>query len=307
MAPPSRPPASPARQTVLYTRLGFDRVESIDVSDFEGCSQIVDLNTPGVPSHLRGQFNAVYNGGTLEHIFDTRAALRNVFELLTVDGIVIHVGPANGWLEHGFYQFSPTLFVDYYVANRFDVLEALLIQVLDDQPGMAVVHPYVPDGVADARAFHGRWLFYMTCRKSAASTWDAIPQQRYYTSLYGDAADSPTPRLRYMPPYQLQHGVPVVPRPLHALAAPTRTEGFEWIVHVPESAGGSDGMGRCSSRLMLFEDGVAIGPPHSPHAAIRTLGAGRYSIGTNGSGFRPRATMTPVDMRTPIRSRRSRL
>ena len=28
---------------------------------------------------------------------------------------------------------------------------------------------------------------------------------------------------------------------------------------------------------MLFEDGVAIGPPHAAHAAIRTLGSGRYS------------------------------
>src|SRR5712691_11907513 len=92
--------------TDLYARLGFDRVESIDVSDFEGCTHIFDLNVSGVPSHLRERFDALYNGGTLEHVFDLRAALRNVYELLKTGAVVIHVGPANGWLDHGFYQFS---------------------------------------------------------------------------------------------------------------------------------------------------------------------------------------------------------
>ena len=263
----------------LYAQLGFDRVASIDVSDFEGCTHIFDLNTPGLPASLVDQFDAVYNGGTLEHVFDTRTALRNVFDLLKTGGVAIHVGPANGWLDHGFYQFSPTLLIDYYFANRFEILEASLIQLIDDQPDCVVVHPYVPDAALDTTSLTGRWLFYMTFRKGASSTWEAIPQQRYYTAMYGAKTDlSRTPLLRYAPPYRLQGGVPVMERAeVQILPTPVRCEGFEWMVHVPEIAAHSDTMERRSSPVVLFEDGVAIGPPHALHTDIRTLGAGRYS------------------------------
>jgi hypothetical protein len=267
------------RDVPLYARLGFDRVESIDVSDFEGCSQVFDLNTPGVPSHLYGRFDAVYNGGTLEHIFDTRTALRNVFELLTLGGVAVHVGPADGWLEHGFYQFSPTLLVDYYCANRFEMLEAYLIRDAGT-PGRVIVYPYVP-GAADEYRLPcpGRSLFYMTFRKERLSTWEAVPQQRYYAELHGQAAGVATAsRLRYAPPFRLHDGVLVDSQlQIRSLPEPTPSEGFEWRVHIPEMADSSDGMGRRQSRLMLFEDGAPVGPPHAPHAAIRTLGAGRYS------------------------------
>src|SRR2546426_7280034 len=119
----------------LYVRLGFDEVESVDISDFEGCTHILDLNSSALPSSLRERYDAVYNGGTLEHVFDIRTALRNVFALMKVGGVVIHAAPANGWLDHGFYQFSPTLLVDYYIANRFEILEAQLVRRVSDENG----------------------------------------------------------------------------------------------------------------------------------------------------------------------------
>ena len=261
----------------LYARLGFDQVESIDISDFEGCTHIFDLNTPGVPYDLRERFDAIYNGGTLEHVFDLRASLRNVYELLKTDGVVIHVGPANGWLDHGFYQFSPTLLVDYYLANQFDILEAHLIHRLTT--GAAIVHPYVP-GAFDGRpgsAFPGRWLFYVVCRKGRASTCDAIPLQRYYSSIYGNGANV-VPGLRYAPPYLLENGVPIRnSSPRRVLPTPRHAVGFEWVAHIPELQHLADRNDRSGSSLVLFEDDRAIGPPHALHAQIRTVGGGRYS------------------------------
>jgi hypothetical protein len=32
-------------------------------------------------------------------------------------GIIYHNAPANGYLNHGFYQMQPTLFMDYYREN----------------------------------------------------------------------------------------------------------------------------------------------------------------------------------------------
>src|SRR3546814_16038676 len=62
----------------------------------------------------------IYNGGTLAHIFDTRAALKYLHDMLLPGGLVVHVGPLNGWVDHGFYQFSPTFFSDYYRANKYE-------------------------------------------------------------------------------------------------------------------------------------------------------------------------------------------
>src|SRR3546814_6352081 len=60
----------------LFGELGFSQTESIDISAYEGCTHLADLNVSPIPDHLRQRFGLIYNGGTLEHIFDTRAALR---------------------------------------------------------------------------------------------------------------------------------------------------------------------------------------------------------------------------------------
>ena len=267
----------------LFARLGFTHVESVDVSDFEGCTHIFDLNSRELPAPLRGQFDAVYNGGTLEHIFDIRSALRNIGEMLKEGGVVIHAGPVNGWVEHGFYQINPTLLVDYYFANRFDILEGYLVQYLPDAPGSVLVHPYMP-GAFDhrpAEAYPGRWLFYMAFRKLAGSTTDAVPQQRSYAVIHDQTVHiSSAPRLqRYTPPFRLDRGIPApTPTLQRLLSAPVRMGGFEWVVHLPELSEIANTRGRnAASPLVLYEDGVPIGPPHARHDAIRTSGQGRYS------------------------------
>ncbi len=265
----------------FYGRLGFDAAESIDISNFEGCTHIFDLNAHGVPAPLAERFDAVYNGGTLEHIFDLRAGLRNVFELLSVGGIAIHAGPANGWVDHGFYQLSPTLLLDYYFANRFDILETRLIQTQPGDADTAIVHSYTP-GAFDGRSrddFRGQWLFYATFRKRRDSTWHAIPQQRFYATMYGAASDVPTaPLLRYEPPVVLENGVPRRQSwPIATLPPATHANGFEWVIPVPHLQHAADDGGKGLSPLLLFEDGEPIGPPHTIHEAIRRLGGGRYS------------------------------
>src|SRR5262245_52181276 len=53
----------------LFRALGADTVESMDASEFEGATIIHDLNLP-IPARLREQFDVVYDGGSLEHVFD---------------------------------------------------------------------------------------------------------------------------------------------------------------------------------------------------------------------------------------------
>ena len=281
------PPASD-QHVDLYGRLGFARVESIDISDFEGCTHLVDLNVPGVPHHLRARYDVVYNGGTLEHVFDLRTALRNVFELLKTGGIAIHVFPSNGWVDHGFYQFSPTLLTDYYSANGFEVLEATLLEPGVDA-GEYVAHTYVPGSPlpVDPATGTGRWLSYVTVRKGPTSTWDIVPRQSYYAAMHSDAVRFAVP-VPYRPPFRIESGIPVrVDVQHHALPPPRRGNGFEWVAPVPHLRLLADGMDGAGSPLMLFEDGEPIGPAHTLHEDIRTLGGGRYSHWNDALHFAP--------------------
>jgi SAM-dependent methyltransferase len=265
----------------LYARLGFDAVESVDVSGFEGCTHLLDLNTPGVPHALRQRFDVVYNGGTLEHVFDVRTALRNVYELLRIGGLVVHVSPVDGWVDHGFYQISPTLLADYYHANRFDILEMRLIETSESRPDEAMSHPYIPGEPMRPRSADpaSRSLLYASFRKRPDSTWDAVPHQRHYATIYGSPADiAAAPLLRYWPSVTLRAGVPADP-PLfqHALPPVVHAEGFEWVAPLAHLRHIADDVSRRRSSLVLFEDGDPIGPPHALHADIRALGGGRYS------------------------------
>jgi hypothetical protein len=259
----------------FFERLGFDAVESLDVSPFEGCTHLVDLNEPGVPEPLRGRYDAVYNGGTLEHVFDVRNALRNIHDLLRVDGLVIHIVPTGGWLDHGFYQICPTLLTDYYGANGYELLEATLLDIVG--PGRYRTATYRPGAAPRPGRGAQQSLFYACVRKLAASTWHVVPRQRYYAAVHGSAL-SAEPAWVHRPPFTVCDGVPDYSAlPLHALPAPRRGEGHEWTAPLPALRHLADGPHGSTSPLLLFEDGEPIGPAHAPHADIRRRGGGRYS------------------------------
>lgn len=89
--------------------LGARHVDEIDISDYEGASIVHDMNQP-VPAHYRQRYDLVYDGGSLEHIFDVRQALQNISDMLAPGGIYVGTTCGNNMLGHGFYQFSPELF-----------------------------------------------------------------------------------------------------------------------------------------------------------------------------------------------------
>jgi hypothetical protein len=92
----------------FFRRLGATSVDSLDASDFEGATIIADLNQP-LPQDLRRRFSAVFDGGTLEHVFDIATAMRSCLDLVELGGHYIASSPANNWPGHAFYQFSPEL------------------------------------------------------------------------------------------------------------------------------------------------------------------------------------------------------
>ena len=93
----------------LLKNLGASSVSSMDVSAYEGASIVHNLNQP-IPEDLKLSFDVVYDGGTLEHVFDYPVALCNALSMVKEGGWFLSITPSNMWCGHGFYQIGPDVF-----------------------------------------------------------------------------------------------------------------------------------------------------------------------------------------------------
>jgi hypothetical protein len=93
----------------LFKALGAETLSCLDISSYEGADVIQDLNIP-ISNDLVGKFSCVIDIGTSEHVMNAAQSISNLRNLCGVGGHVIMLNPANNWLGHGFYQFSPELF-----------------------------------------------------------------------------------------------------------------------------------------------------------------------------------------------------
>jgi hypothetical protein len=114
---------------VELRRGGAQIVHSVDVSEFEGCSHVHDLNKP-LPDEWKCGYTLVLDGGTLEHVFNAPQAISNAMDLVAVGGHLIVDTPTNNWCGHGFYQFSPCLFRSFLCpSNGFKILSMVVHRV----------------------------------------------------------------------------------------------------------------------------------------------------------------------------------
>jgi hypothetical protein len=111
---------------MLLEALKFERVTSIDFSQYEGASVIQDIGVPLRPD-LLGQFDLAIDGGTLEHVFNFPLAVGNLMRLVKVGGAVYMQSPCNSLAGHGFYQFSPELM--YRVFSRQNGFEISFVRI----------------------------------------------------------------------------------------------------------------------------------------------------------------------------------
>src|SRR5438309_11541698 len=59
----------------LFRLLGARKVDSLDISSFEGASILHDMNEP-LPEALSERFTFVFDGGSIEHVFQYPVALK---------------------------------------------------------------------------------------------------------------------------------------------------------------------------------------------------------------------------------------
>jgi len=125
-----------------FTAIGFASYDAIDVNSLYG-SLVKDLNTRISDKYgFDRQFDLVTNNGTGEHVFDQKSVLDNMHEMTRTGGFMIHCLPCNNYVNHGFYSFSPLLFLDLATVNGYDVLK------LSIGDGFGVESAYVSDKLA---------------------------------------------------------------------------------------------------------------------------------------------------------------
>lgn len=176
---------------VFFRLLGIDDVQSMDFSDFEGSEVVHDLNEP-VPENLHEKYDLIVDGGTIEHIFDTRMVLSNISKMLRPGGRIVHLTPSNNYTNHGFYQCSPTLYIDYYRANGFCDQQVYLGEEIV-RNGITVamdVFQFDPEH-QPARLISPRPMTVLfSAEKTTDSTSDVVPTQGFYRQLLADEQEA---------------------------------------------------------------------------------------------------------------------
>jgi hypothetical protein len=102
----------------LFKALDIE-TEVTDIVSARGMERIVDLNVP-LPPDLEARFDLVIDTGTCEHCFNVAQAFSNSCAALAVGGYLIHAAPLTR-VNHGFWNFSPTVYPDFLHDNGFKI------------------------------------------------------------------------------------------------------------------------------------------------------------------------------------------
>jgi len=163
--------------------LGAETTDSLDASDYEQASLIHDLNRP-IPRELHARYTMVIDGGSLEHVFNFPVAVKNCMDLLEKDGYYIGFTPANNFLGHGFYQFSPELY--YRVFGRDNGFKMLNMYLYTDRKSTAfyeVLDPLDLKGRVTMANARPSYLFVLAQKTSEKEAFATTPQQSDYEHI----------------------------------------------------------------------------------------------------------------------------
>ena len=172
----------------LFRALGATSVHSLDASDYEGATLVHDLNQP-IPAIWRDDYDVVYDGGTLEHVFNFPVALRNCMELVRPGGELFLHTPGNNWFGHGFYQFSPELFFRAFSAeNGFQMTEMIAYAVGPHDRWYRVSDPQAIRSRVELISYSLICLLVQAKKTKSVEIFQKMPMQSDYSVMWQEAA-----------------------------------------------------------------------------------------------------------------------
>lgn len=168
----------------FFELLGASRAESMDASDFEGASIVHDLNLP-VGDDLKGAFSVVIDGGSLEHVFNFPIAIRSCMEMVRLGGHYLAITPANNFMGHGFYQFSPELYFRILCPeNGFEMERVMLFESDPNAQWFDVPDPEVVKRRVELVNSKPTYLLVQARKIDARPLFASAPQQSDYVQAW---------------------------------------------------------------------------------------------------------------------------
>jgi hypothetical protein len=159
--------------------LGADTITALDYSPFEGAEVVHDLNEP-IPPTMRDRYDFIFDGGTLEHVYNFPVAIANVKTMLRVGGLFISVNGANNQLGHGLYQFSPELFWRVFAKETGFVVERMQLVPMTENCSPPPIDAPDPAGVRQTIHMpHCTYLMVAARRESAKIATGNVYQSDY--------------------------------------------------------------------------------------------------------------------------------
>ena len=170
--------------------LGARQIDSMDFSSFEQATIVHDINKP-IADSLREKFTCVYDGGTLEHVFDFPTAIRNAMEMVAVGGHYMGVSPANNQSGHGFYQFSPDLYWRVFSEdNGFEVEEISICEARRSSPVYRIEDPMLLGHRVMFTNDYPAYVLVRARRLRSVPIFQTPPQQPYYEAKWNPSDDA---------------------------------------------------------------------------------------------------------------------
>jgi ribosome-associated translation inhibitor RaiA len=118
----------PEEQTTLLSEI-TDLI-GVEYNSIDVCpglkTEILDLNFDRLPRRLRRHYDVVMNFGTTEHIFNQWNCFEVIHDAVKVGGVMYHQLPGSGYMDHGYYCYTPLFFKDMAVANGYEVIDLFM-------------------------------------------------------------------------------------------------------------------------------------------------------------------------------------
>lgn len=172
----------------FFKLFNLDNIKSIDINKYENADIIEDLNFP-IKKKYYSNFDSIYDGGSLEHVFNISEGLQNLNKMLKPNGYIMHLLPCNNYIDHGFYSISPTLLRDFYIQNNYIIIENYLVKQKFDLSKNSVwqVYNYEHEKIKYYNKWNwgnNRMLVWIVAKKTKKINKFNYPTQSKYLKLY---------------------------------------------------------------------------------------------------------------------------